>query len=81
LMNATIVARVDGASLLGVPAQTIVAQAPNISLPVGSAVTFVVVGSSGQAGPDGGAVISQILECVEGAATIALVAGCEVISQ
>ena len=44
-------------------------------------MTFVVVGSGGQLGADGGLELGQILECVDNAGTAGLVGACKVISQ
>jgi hypothetical protein len=81
IVNQTLAARATVPSLLGAPAHTIVAQAPTINLPTGNTVTFVVVGSGGQLGADGGPELSRILECVDNAGTAGLVGACKVISQ
>jgi hypothetical protein len=80
LVNQIVAARAAAPTLLGAPMHTIVAQAPNISLAPGNTVTFVVVDSKGQPGPDGGSVLGQLLECVDTAGTASLVGACKAIS-
>lgn len=82
ITNEGIVASTTVASLLGTPPDTTVAQTPDISLPSGNSVTFVVVGATGASGPnDAGVAFAQILECVDNAGTLGLQGTCNVVSH
>ena len=80
IVNQTIAATASVATLLDASAHTIVAQAPEISLLGGIAVTFVVVGST-TLGGTGGSGIAQLLECIDNAGSVGLEGSCQVVSQ
>jgi hypothetical protein len=79
LFNQIVVARTAAPSLLDASVHTNVAQTSTITLPAGVSVTFVVVGSNGQAGQGSG--IAQLLECLDNAGTVGLEGTCHVVSQ